>query len=77
MKKYEYPNDLWTTIKDENNKTIDVNLFSDGHNKYFAIYERENPKKMEFNNCIAHYKLKSNDWNNNNCRDYNDLFVFN
>ena len=25
--------------------------------KYFAIYEREDPKQMEFNNCIAHYKL--------------------
>jgi len=58
IKKYEYPNDLWTTIKDENNKLIDINLFSDGKDKYFAIYERENPKKMEFANCIAHYKLK-------------------
>ena len=56
--KYEYPNDLWTTITDENNKLIDINLISDGENKYFAIYERENPKKMEFNNCVAHYKLK-------------------
>jgi hypothetical protein len=56
--KYEYPNDLWTTITDENNKLIDINLFSDGEDKYFAIYERENPKKMEFNNCVAHYKLK-------------------
>ena len=55
--KYEYPNDLWTTIIDENNKLIDVNLFSDGKDKYFAIYEREDPKQMEFNNCIAHYKL--------------------
>ena len=63
MKKlYEYPNDLWTTITDENNKLIDVNLFSDGEDKYFAIYERENPKRMEFSNCVAHYKLKENKW---------------
>ena len=55
--KYNYPSDLWTTIKDENNNLIDINLFSDGNDKYFAIYKRENPKKMEFTNCIAHYKL--------------------
>ena len=59
MKQYEYPIDLWTTIEDENNKTIDINLFSADHDKYFAIYERENPKQMEFDNCIAHYKLQS------------------
>jgi protein associated with RNAse G/E len=60
MKKYEYPNDLWATITDENNKLVDINLFSDGKDKYLAIYERENPKQMEFSNCVAHYKLKEN-----------------
>ena len=58
MNKYKYPNDLWTTITDQNNKLIDINLFSDGNNKYFAIYERQDPNKMEFVNCIAHYKLE-------------------
>ncbi len=58
MTEYKYPNDLWTTITDQNNKLIDINLFSDGNEKYLAIYERQNPKKMEFVNCVAHYKLK-------------------
>ena len=58
MKKYKYPNDLWTTITDENNKLIDINYLVGIEDKYFAIYERENPKQMEFNNCVAHFKLK-------------------
>ena len=61
MTEYKYPNDLWTTITDQNNKLIDINLFSDGNEKYLAIYERQNPKKMEFNNCVAHYKLNNNE----------------
>ena len=61
MNKYKYPNDLWTTVTDQNNKLIDINLFSDGNEKYLAIYERQNPKKMEFNNCVAHYKLNNNE----------------
>ena len=56
--KYEYPNDLWTTITDENNKLIDINLFSDGENKYLAMYGLDENDKIDFNNCIAHYKLK-------------------
>ena len=37
--KYEYPNDLWTTIIDENNKLIDINLFSDGEDKSYDTCE--------------------------------------
>ena len=32
---------------------------------------------MEMPHGIGGEKLFKNDWNNNNCRDYNDLFVFN
>ena len=31
-------------------------------------------KRIIFNN---YYSSEWNDWNNNNCRDYNDLMVFN
>ena len=55
--KYKYPSDNWGTYSD-NGKIIDINLFSDGENKYLAMYGLDENDKIDFNNCIAHYKLK-------------------
>jgi len=45
----------------------------DEHGEYLDGISQTN----SFDEMIELVKKNENDWNNNNCRDYNDLFVFN
>ena len=47
--------------------------------RFRNLLKKQNKNKLiKFYKEITIKKLKQiNDWNNNNCRDYNDLMVFN
>jgi len=45
----------------------------DEHGEYLDGIGQTN----SFDEMIELVKKNENDWNNNNCRDYNDLFIFN